>query len=207
MNALFEACPWSRCISLRESSDRRKDTREEFARRGQTVTFHVVQRDNDNPGRGCYSSHYNCMVKALKANQPRALVVEDDVEFAKAPRAAWEDAARFLETESFDILLLGWCTGDYRANMCTRTPKTRVPGFAHVYATKGLCTHAVVYSKKFMERFVKNHEKYPGYEIDDVFVDMDLEMYIVAPLLFDQRPVESTIDDATVERVYLKPTA
>lgn len=205
MDELLSVCPWSRCISLKTSGDRRRDTREEFTRNNvPSPIFHVVARDNENPGRGCYMSHLNCMKKALAANQPHALVFEDDVTINKVPKKVWREAALFVASHPFDILLLGWCTGDgYRSNMCTRSEK--VFGYDHVYKTKCLCLHAVVYSKQFMEYFTEHHAEYPGYEIDDVFVELPgVDMYIIRPELFDQRGVPSTIDDANVERVFTK---
>jgi hypothetical protein len=199
---------WSRCISLRESAERRQDTRKEFARHNAATTFFVVDRDNENPGRGCYTSHYKCMQKALRAGVPHALVFEDDVEFEDdAPQRAWEEAAQFVRAVPFDILLLGWCEGSgYRQNICSTKAADRVVGFQHIFKTKCLCSHAIVYSRKFMERFVRDHAEYPGYEMDDVFVDMKLDMYMVSPMLFDQRDVESTIDDPNIERVFIPRT-
>lgn len=147
-------------------------------------------------------SHLKCMKRALDAGQSHALVFEDDVSFRNVPQRVWDDAARFIASHPFDVLLLGWCTGDgYRPNMCRRTKQ--VPGYKHIYETKCLCTHAVVYSKTFMEFFVQEYSNYPGYEIDDVFTDIPgLEMFMVSPALFDQRDVESTIDDPHIERVF-----
>lgn len=206
MEDLFEVIPWSRCISVQTSADRRQDTRKEFAKKGlKNPTFLVVQRDNENPGRGCYMSHLACMKKALRENQPCALVMEDDAVFEKVPRAAWQEAAHFIATQPFDILLLGWCKGSgYRKGMCLKS--TKVTGYSYIYKTKCLCTHAVVYSKAFMDYFVTNHSEYPGYEIDDVFAELPaVDVYIVSPMLFGQRDVPSVIDDPNVERAFEKP--
>jgi hypothetical protein len=195
-----------RCISLRTSTDRQKDTVKEFRKHGiDPLPFHKVDRDNENPGRGCYMSHFECMTQALAADQPHALVFEDDVVFHDVSGTVWKEIAAFIKNHPFDILLLGWCKGGgYRKGMCSKSD--RVPGYKHVYRSKCLCTHAVVYSRAFMEYFTKHHAKYPGYEIDDVFAELpNVDMYIVSPELFDQRDVDSTIDDDSVERVFIKP--
>lgn len=204
MQSLFDACPWSRCISIKESEDRRTAFRTQFEKRGmRPPTCLLVKRDDENPGRGCYTSHLECMRRALRNNQSHALVFEDDIEFAKVPRAVWEDAARFVVSHPFDVLLLGWCTGDgYRKNMCLRSDK--VQGYSYLYKTKCLCTHAIVYSKAFMQDFVKNHSTYPGYEFDDVLTELPIDMYIVSPELFGQSDAPSTIDDPNMERQFTK---
>jgi hypothetical protein len=203
MNNVFDVCPWSRCISLDTSTDRRLATKKEFEKKNlKTPTFFIVKRDNANPGRGCYMSHLKCMKKALKADQSYALVFEDDVRIRHIRTEVWEEISVFIASHPFDILLLGWCTGDgYRKNMCTRSDK--VWGYDYVYKTKCLCTHAVVYSKQFMEHFTEHHAEYPGYEIDDVFAELPgVDVFIVRPALFDQRGDPSTIDDESIERVF-----
>jgi GR25 family glycosyltransferase involved in LPS biosynthesis len=145
------------------------------------------------------------MKDALASGQQHALVFEDDVSINAVPPEVWRDATAFIKTHPFDIVLLGWGDGDgYRPKLCSRS--NNVFGYRHVHMTKCLCTHAVVYSRRFMEYFTKHHATYPGYEIDDFFVDLpNIAMFIIRPEIFDQRDVESTIDDATVERVFFPP--
>lgn len=207
---LDRACPMQLCITLRESSARRALIRREF-RRHTPPRFVVVDRDHEDPGRGCYASHVACMRLALGQGASAALVFEDDVRFADAsgvPPEAWTEAAEFVRTRPFDILLLGWGDGDcYREDACEALRD--VPGFAYVKEGRRLCAHAVVYSRDFMHRFVERHDArgYPGFEIDDQFVVWPgVRMFVLEPELFVQAgDLPSTIDDESVPRVYFPP--
>jgi hypothetical protein len=149
-------------------------------------------------------SHVHVMRSALNAGAPHALVFEDDAVFGAEGinnHEAWQEAARFIKSHTdWDILLLGWGDGGcYRSRACKTA--SAVPGYTHILSARRLLTHAVVYSKRFMERMVRQHAEYPGFEIDDFFVAVNpLAMYIVDPELVEQRDLPSTIETGGHER-------
>lgn len=202
MQKLHKVLPWKMCITLRTTPERTEGARREFEALGWNVPFHVAERDDENPGRGCYTSHLHVMKQALKDGARHALVFEDDariVENSNARDAIAQRIVRFMRSKaSWDILLLGHCGSDYN-DRCTKFRRV-MPGISK---SDCLCTHAVVYNRPFMRRFVNFHSSYPGYEIDDYMNDIDAEVVVAMPELFVQdSALESTIDDPKVERNY-----
>lgn len=198
----FETHPWTLCISVegKQGTDRRQVVTREFQTRGiQPPRYNIGVRNSKNPGKGCYDAHVKCMRDALKANVPYAIVFEDDVGFAADDTLqGWTDVTKFLETEKFDVLQLGWCVGGHRPGVCENNQRP-VPGYPSLARGKCFCLHAVVYSKKFMRRFVREAGTYDKSkeqpEIDDVIVDMpDVDIVLVKRPLFIQRDVPSIID-------------
>lgn len=95
------------CISVCEREDRRALLDEEFASSGLQVEYVLVERDNENPERGCYNSHLRCAELALQRGYRRVLILEDDatLEFF-APRVLAR-INRFLAKRNPDIFYLG----------------------------------------------------------------------------------------------------
>ncbi len=71
------------CISLDERSDRREQTRKQFADVGlsQRVEFVIVAKHPENQEKGIFQSHMNCLVRGLEAKARHILIFEDDVFF------------------------------------------------------------------------------------------------------------------------------
>ena len=212
MDAFAKACPLQLCISLDTAGDRQAHFKKEFQRNGwpKTPEFCIVKRDHENPGRGCYTSHLTCMKKGLEAKVPWLLVFEDDITFEKKTKPeVWKEVTQFMKTnKEWDIILLGHCTGDYRKETETCPLLKNVPNYKYISKAKCLCTHAILYSKKFMQRMVTDYPEYVGYEIDDFYaVGMqNLNMYVVQQVFGQSDKFESTIDDDSVERQYLTPS-
>lgn len=209
---LQDLFPWSRVISLHGQTFRQENVRQQFTSHGWRVPeFYMSYRDNDNPGRGCYMSHVGCMKMALEQGAPYALVFEDDVVFSST---VTDSDIRNIERElektlknkgEWDIILLGYCGSDYN-DACTRFDTYK--DMRHIKKSKCMCLHAVVYNTPFMERFVKNHSVYPGYEIDDImfYSIPDLKMLVIKPQLFLQNlQLPSTITDKNIPRMQGDP--
>lgn len=191
------------CISVDTSADRRRDTAKEFTNGGfPTPVFSTAPRDAEDPRRGCYDAHVRCMRRAVARRQKYAVVFEDDVGMVReAPRGAWAEVVRFVNDPamSFDVLLMGWCPGTHRKEVCRSSTQQAIGGYKHLVRGKCFCLHAVVYSKKFMTRFLKEYPRFDADkeqpEIDDVIVDMPgVDIVLVKPPLFRQRDVASVID-------------
>jgi GR25 family glycosyltransferase involved in LPS biosynthesis len=199
LNKLF---PWKSCISLRHTPHRTIEARKEFDTHGVTnVTFYIADK-SDNPIEGCYMSHLNVMKQALMDNVDYALVFEDDVKFndnLKNIDAIMKEIKHFISNNKFDIFYLGWCAGydSYFFN-CIRK-STKLPNYSYIYNCHCACTHALVYSKDFMQRFVRdygefNYGPWEGH-IDQVFLKIpDIKMFMVVPTIFDQKWCFSVMD-------------
>lgn len=205
---LDRSCVTQLCISLRDSGDRRSVFAKSVLPTFPRTRFVLVDRDNLNPGRGCYDSHVRCMRIALEEGGKQALVFEDDATYAEDIRDdAWNEVARFLDSSiEFDVLLLGWGDGScYREKTCA--PLQEIDGYRQIKRGKRLCTHAIIYSREFMRKFIDRHDRhgFPGYELDDFLVSIPgIRMYVVEPEIFTQHDFPSTIDDPKIQRVYFK---
>lgn len=196
----IESDLWTRCISVQgtQGFERRRVVTNEFLSRGiQPPVFNIGIRNAKNPGKGCYDAHVRCMRQALAANVPYALVFEDDVGFS-SNTYGWTDVTKFLEREKFDVLLLGWCVGGHRPGVCEKNRRD-VPGYPTLTRGRCFCLHAVVYSRGFMQRFMRDASTYDDSkeqpEIDDVIVDTPgVDIVLVKRPLFIQRDVPSIID-------------
>ena len=199
LNQLF---PWKSCISLRHTPNRTIEARKEFDMHNiKNVTFYIADKST-NPIEGCYLSHLNIMKQALMDNVEYALVFEDDVKFndnLKNLSNIIGEIKHFVAHNEFDILYLGWCAGyeSYFFNCIRKSNK--LPNYKYIYNCNCACTHALVYSKKFMQMFVKeygefNYGPWEGH-IDQVFLKIpNIKMFMVVPTLFDQKWCFSVMD-------------
>ena len=188
---------WKSCITLRHTPLRTLEAQREFADNGfHNVTFYIADKSS-NPIEGCYNSHLNVMKQALMDGVEYALVFEDDVKFVKDNpklQAIQREIKQFITTTPFDIMYLGWCAGyeSFYYN-CVRK-STKLPGYDFIYKSNCACTHAVIYSREFMQRFVDEYSEFSGH-IDQVFLKIpNIRMYMVVPTLFDQKWCFSTMD-------------
>ncbi|MDR2508145.1 MAG: hypothetical protein LBD67_09190 [Candidatus Accumulibacter sp.] len=54
------------CISLKAREDRRTTMRESFKDSGLDIEFFIVDKDEEDPQRGCWNSHQACSRLALE---------------------------------------------------------------------------------------------------------------------------------------------
>jgi len=199
---LFQLFPWKSCITLRHTPWRTDEARREFAMYGVNDITYFFADKSFNPIEGCFMSHYNVMKQALMDNAPHALVFEDDVKFndkLTSLSSIVDEVERFLESTDFDILYLGWCAGygSYFSDCIMKS--TKLPNYNFIYTSHCACTHAVVYSRRFMNMFVSNYKFYSDEEfqghIDQVFLRIpNIKMFQIVPTLFDQKWCFSVMD-------------
>lgn len=99
------------CISIHERMDRRQLMRREFSKFVQKIEFILVERDSENPERGCYNSHQLCAQIALERNYERVLILEDDATFLKPREKQVERINRFLAWRKPELFYLGGMLG------------------------------------------------------------------------------------------------
>ncbi|WP_251977226.1 hypothetical protein [Salinicola avicenniae] len=99
------------CISLVEREDRRTLLRESFAALDHEIEFLLVERDSDNPERGCFDSHIRCAQIARERGYRRVLILEDDATFAPPTANHLRRINRFLRWRNPRIFYLGGMLG------------------------------------------------------------------------------------------------
>lgn len=99
------------CISLVERQDRRDLLRREFAALDHEIEFLLVERDQENPERGCFESHVRCARLARERGYRRVLVLEDDATFEPPTVEHLRRINRFLRWRNPRIFYLGGMLG------------------------------------------------------------------------------------------------
>lgn len=68
-------------LNLRSRADKKEWMQQEFERMKMKPVWWVVDKDEENPVRGCLKSHVGMWREALRRNLPWVLITEDDIEF------------------------------------------------------------------------------------------------------------------------------
>ena len=180
------------CITLESRPDRLQAAQEQFALVGlaERVEFVVVQRDDENPERGIFSSHQLCLKRALARGARHILLFEDDVFFQKFDYERLERACRFLERrERWDGFALGCLTS-----------------YSQPTGTKGLVrigyrclTHGYALNRPFAERVVK--EPWQGIPIDGLLHSLKGEFFALYPMCAFQGQAASDNKTVWIDRL------
>lgn len=164
------------CISLRERSDRRQAVLKEASKLGLNVEFVIVERDNEDPQRGCFNSHKKCAQLSLERGYRRVLVLEDDVVFENNALKKVDAINRFLNNKDPEVFYLGailgkiWLTWHW--------------GIARV---RGQGAHAIILTSRACKKI--SCLEYTGYGIDNLYTKM-FKIYTCFPMIAYQQPAE-----------------
>jgi glycosyl transferase family 25 len=125
-------------INLREREDRRRAVLEESRDSGLEIEFFIVDKDEENPQRGCYSSHQACAKLALERNYKRTLILEDDCTLKAFSPSTIDRARQLFSGKSEPRYILSRRTArkavaDMAAQYCA-LPR---PGRARLYSFEG----------------------------------------------------------------------
>ncbi|WP_219094707.1 glycosyltransferase family 25 protein [Pseudomonas sp. UMAB-40] len=165
------------CISLQKRTDRRVLLNREFEGSGLTIEFVIVDRDDENPERGCFESHVRCAKLALQRNYRRVLILEDDATLVSFNQSQVKQMNAFMNLREPELLYLGANLG--------KVWLTWKRGIARVRA-KG--THAYILSNRGC-RHLLGHAPYAGIAIDNVY-SKNFKGYMAFPMLSQQQPGE-----------------
>ena len=138
------------CISCEHRHDRRAALLQRFSRLGLQPRFHIVQKDQQNPERGCYRSHVEVARKLQHSGTP-SLVLEDDA--LPSPGVDLAAALSWLRWQDSDLLHLG-----VRAERASG-PRSGLPRVA------GTLLHAYLLSPRGARRLARLPD-YSGTPID-----------------------------------------
>jgi glycosyl transferase family 25 len=173
------------CISLNSREDRRNMLSESFRDSGLKIDFFLVDKDTDNPERGCYNSHRAVAKKILEHDWRRALVLEDDCILEPFSPTLVSHINRFLRNHDPEIFYLGVLLGK-----CWLTWNTGVA------RCRGQGTHAYIVSARGCQKILA-WENYAGKGIDNLF-SKRFKGYCAFPMIAFQN--EASGSDIQVKR-------
>lgn len=161
------------CISINNRVDRQNLALKNLKPIENKTDFWLVEKDHENPERGCYNSHRNIALYALKHNLDRILVFEDDVEFIKLPskNLVKKINHHILKNEG-EIFYLGGVLGEIWPTKNWGIVGCRV-----------MCTQSYIFNRKGIEKLAAH--AYSGMPID-VFLSLEFDAYMAFPMLTSQ---------------------
>lgn len=144
------------CISLREREDRRALLEEQFAGSGLQMEYVLVERDREDPQRGCYDSHLLCAELALQRGYRRVLILEDDATLGSFGKWLPSRINRFLNKREPEIFYLGVILGKLWLTWFPGIARVRAQG-AHAYILSAEGCRKVLALGPYGGRGIDNH--------------------------------------------------
>lgn len=161
-------------ISLRDRPERREALLRQFEPLGLPIEFVLVERDLEDPERGCYHSHQRCARIAVERGLGRVLVLEDDATLGPVDAAHIACINRFLRLRAPEIFYLGGILG--------RMWRIPFPGVVRCRLSAG---HAYVLSAGGCRRLLSL--PFHGEPVDSILA-REFKAYAAYPLLSEQQP-------------------
>jgi len=174
------------CISLHERADRRDMLLGQFQALGRPVEFVLVDRDAEDPERGCYHSHQHCARLALERGLRRILILEDDATFQPPDPVHLGHINRFLALRNPGVFYLGGILGRMWRIPWPGVVRCRVTG-CHAYMLSARACRLVL------------GMPFAGEAIDSVFAER-FKGYAAFPMLSEQQPEERVGSDLAAAR-------
>jgi glycosyl transferase family 25 len=168
------------CISLKQREDRRAALLESFRHTGLDIEFFLVDKDEEDPQRGCYESHRACARTALERQYKRTLILEDDCVITSFSSRTVPRINRFLRANDPEIFYLGVLPG--------KIWLTWRPGISRC---RGQGAHAYLISARGCRKML-DWENYAGKGIDNFF-SKRFKGYCVFPMICFQNDLASDI--------------
>lgn len=161
------------CISINNRVDRQNLALENLKPIENKTEFWLVEKDHENPERGCYNSHRNIALYGIEHNLDRVLVFEDDVEFIKLPSESLvKKINRHLLKNEGEIFYLGAILGEIWPTKNWGIVGCRV-----------MCAQSYILNRKGMEKLAAR--PYSGMPVD-VFLSLEFDAYMSFPMLTSQ---------------------
>ena len=136
------------CISIKERKDRQKNVIKECLKVNLNFEFMLVNKNIENPIRGCLESHLKCIKKALESNYDNILILEDDILFNIDGINELIEKNTIQIPKEFDILYLG-----YHINNGFKFTDNVIK------ALSTQTTHCYVLNKRIFQYIIDNIEK------------------------------------------------
>lgn len=98
-------------ISIKDREDRRRNLIQQFEKTGLEIEFLLVDRDSEDPQRGCFLSHQKCAEIAIARNYNFTLILEDDATLLQWSSKLVRKINIFLKNNSPELLFFGLMLG------------------------------------------------------------------------------------------------
>jgi len=189
--------PWSffdqiYCISIDTRYDRRTEAKNHFSEAGllDRVEFVLVTKHPNNPEKGIFESHMNCLKKGLEAGARNILVFEDDVFFQNYHPEKLTDAVRFLKNKkNWNGFFLGAIIGKIMQTEVQSVVKIQYGCLAHAYAL----------NRSFAREFVQ--EPWNNLPYDNLLKKRGKEFYALSPMIAFQGRASSDNKTIFLDRI------
>lgn len=174
------------CISLHERADRRAMLLRQFHSLGLPIEFVLVERDAEDPERGCYHSHQRCARLAIERGLQRVLILEDDATFQPPEPAHLRRINRFLRLRDPGVFYLGGILGRMWRIPWPGVVRCRVTG-CHAYMLSAAACRQLL------------GMPFDGEAVDSV-VAKRFKSYAAFPMLSEQQPEGQVSSDLAAAR-------
>lgn len=176
------------CINLHNRNDRMEASKKIFDKYNLFVKFYRVNKDIDDPVRGCFNSHTAIIKKAYEKKFDNVLIFEDDIvcyldknEFDNIIQNVYN----FIQTHDYDIFFLGSSPDIYNGSAKKITN--------NIYQVNAFNTHAYILSKSGIEKY--KDLAYYNIPIDEIYSKSN-KTYAFVPSIFNQNESESDLSKA-----------
>lgn len=178
------------CINLEHRKDRREHAESVFKQNEIPARFLTVTKHPNGGVYGCFDSHIKIVLESYRKGLDNVLVFEDDL----IPTNSYNinnlmNAISFMNKErNWDILYLGYLVFNPNfADPFLNSPK--LPNYNHIVRYNPSGTHAMVYSRRAIEKIIRSYQMYLGKTHYDIYLSqyVNLKNYCITPMLFDQK--------------------
>lgn len=164
------------CISIKDKEHRRQLLLEQFSCFTNEIEFLLVDKDQENPERGCYHSHQACAQIALDRGYNNVLILEDDATFIPPTIRQMNQINNFIEQQEFELFFLGGIPKKFWFTPHRGIAKCDI-----------ICAQAYIVNPSSCQKIVSH--PYQGTPIDEYYRD-DFMMHCCFPLISFQQPIE-----------------
>lgn len=178
------------CINLETRPDRKLHSSNVFNQLNIPAKYVTVKKHAKGGIYGCFDSHISVLLKAYNEGKDNLLVFEDDI----IPTDSYDithitNGISFMQNnKEWDIFYYGYFVFNYDIQHPFIT-SSRAIGYNNIIQYNPFATHAMVYSRRGMEKIVKTYQNYLGKLHYDIYLagHTGLRNFCYTPILFDQR--------------------
>lgn len=181
------------CISIESRKDRRREAKKQFETVGilDRVEFILVKKHLDNPEKGIFQSHMQCLRKGLEEGAENILIFEDDVLFHDFNPQNLHQATQFLtNTPSWNAFFAGAITSTIQKTSTPALSKVNYRCLAHAYAL----------NRPFAKEFIQ--EPWNNIPYDNLLSNHCQDFFALTPMIAFQS--QATTDNNTPTLVTIR---
>lgn len=192
-----------KCISIKERKNKRKGVKSEMKGQGLKFTeenFHIVERNKEDPKRGCLESHLNVIVEGLKKSVKYLWIMEDDILFIRKLKKVPKPP------KQWDMLYLGGTV----KHIFSRESQEEMIQKGKTGWIRMTCWTTHSYILNLQNRELINdilRAKQSNVEIDRYYIDnihLKYKCYMIHPMICIQKAGYSDVEKKRVEYSFME---